>query len=153
MARPKPGIEWYRGINRIRVEKDLEEYPKIRKALGKYYKTFIRWASNQRFIYEENIKEEYKEFTNSIINKRLYNIDIKLWKKISKEVFERDNFTCTYCGQVGGILEIDHIVSISKGGTNHLDNLITTCRKCNRQKKDKTLEEFDKWKKLKKTAG
>ncbi|WP_408582140.1 HNH endonuclease [Enterococcus faecalis] len=35
----------------------------------------------------------------------------------------------------------------SKGGSDELDNLVCACRKCNRQKKDKTLEEFERWRK------
>lgn len=149
MERIKPGIQWYININRLRVMEDLDKHPEIIKALGKYYETFIKWAGNQRFNYDENIQEEYKEFMDFIINKKLYDIDYKSWEKISKEVFERDNYTCSYCGKVGGILEIDHIIPISKNGTNHLNNLTTACRKCNRQKKDKTAEEFNKWKRNK----
>lgn len=41
--------------------------------------------------------------------KRLFNINVKEWKRISKAVFKRDNYTCQYCGKVGGKLEVDHI--------------------------------------------
>lgn len=78
---------------------------------------------------------------------RLYNININLWKRISSEVFKRDNYTCKYCGRKGGILEVDHIIPFSKGGSNDLSNLATSCRRCNRQKKDKDINEFLKWKK------
>ncbi len=149
MARVKPGIQWYIDINKLRVAEDLDKHPELVKALGGYYKTFVKWAGNQRFTYEENIQEEYKEFIDFIENKKLYNIDYKSWKKISEEVFKRDNYTCSYCGQVGGFLEIDHIIPIFKNGTNDLNNLTTACRKCNRQKKDKTAEEFNKWKRNK----
>lgn len=76
---------------------------------------------------------------------RLYNVDVKLWYSILKIIFERDNYTCAYCGSVGGKLEGDHIIPVSKGGTNELDNLTTSCRKCNRQKKNKTVSEFFTW--------
>jgi uncharacterized protein YbaR (Trm112 family) len=76
---------------------------------------------------------------------RLYNTDVKLWYRIRNEIFERDNYTCFYCGERGGKLEADHIKPFSKGGTNDLENLTTSCRRCNRQKKDKTVEEFEEW--------
>lgn len=50
------------------------------------------------------------------------------------EVFRRDGFRCQYCGRHGGKntqLEIDHLVPISKGGTNLFENLITACKECN----------------------
>lgn len=77
---------------------------------------------------------------------RLYERNLRLWKKITRIVFERDNFTCQYCKQKGGILEIDHVVPFSKGGSDDINNLVTSCRKCNRQKRDKSLDEFLKWK-------
>lgn len=89
------------------------------------------------YAYLEHIKKDK--------NGRLYNTDVKLWYKIIKEVFQRDNYTCSYCGKEGGKLECDHIIPYSKGGTNELENLTTACRKCNRQKKDKSVEEFKEW--------
>lgn len=57
------------------------------------------------------------------------------------EVFKRDHFTCQYCGSKppAVILHIDHITPISKGGTNNLDNLITSCQDCNLGKSDVPL--------------
>ena len=77
--------------------------------------------------------------------KRLFNINVKEWKRISKAVFKRDNYTCQYCGKVGGKLEVDHIFPFSKGGSDSLENLTTSCQKCNRQKRDKSVDDFLKW--------
>lgn len=70
---------------------------------------------------------------------------VKEWKRISKAVFKRDNYTCQYCGKVGGKLEVDHIFPFSKGGSDSLENLTTSCQKCNRQKRDKSVDDFLKW--------
>jgi hypothetical protein len=52
------------------------------------------------------------------------------------EVFKRDNFTCRYCGRKTPqvVLEVDHIIPVSKGGTDDMDNLVTSCWECNRGK-------------------
>lgn len=57
-------------------------------------------------------------------------------KKIRFEVFKRDRFTCQYCGRKSPdvVLEVDHINPVSKGGTNDILNLITSCFDCNRGK-------------------
>ena len=51
-------------------------------------------------------------------------------------VLERDNYTCRKCGRKAseGRLEVDHIVPVSKGGTDELNNLQTLCFECNRGK-------------------
>ena len=56
-------------------------------------------------------------------------------------VFARDNYTCQYCGCCDDYvqLEIDHIIPVSRGGTNDMGNLITACRICNNAKGKKIL--------------
>ena len=38
------------------------------------------------------------------------------------------------------LLEVDHIISKKKGGTDHIDNLQLLCRVCNNMKRDKSME-------------
>ena len=64
------------------------------------------------------------------------------WARLRSEVFERDNYTCQYCGQRGGELECDHVHPVSKGGSNHTENLVAACKACNREKRAKTLDEW-----------
>lgn len=56
-------------------------------------------------------------------------------------VLARDKWTCCSCGRStrahGVLLEVDHIVPRSKGGTDDLDNLQTLCKKCNLGKSNK----------------
>lgn len=56
--------------------------------------------------------------------------------KLRYNVLRRDGFTCQYCGRTADErqLEIDHIVPVSKGGTNDIGNLQTACKECNRGK-------------------
>ncbi len=73
---------------------------------------------------------------------------IKSWLGLRFKIFNRDNFTCQYCGRKPDevVLEIDHIEPISK--FIHVkfgeDNLITSCRECNRGKgkNDVCLEKY-----------
>jgi hypothetical protein len=67
----------------------------------------------------------------TILNKRIL---VGNSKKLA--ILKRDNYTCGYCGATGVELEIDHIKPVSKGGTNEQTNLITACKKCNRDKSD-----------------
>lgn len=51
-------------------------------------------------------------------------------------IFHRDGYQCTDCGARGAEAEltIDHIVPVSRGGTNAEHNLTTLCRSCNSRK-------------------
>lgn len=58
---------------------------------------------------------------------------ISTGKRLRFRVFERDGFTCQYCGKKPPevILHADHVFPVSKGGTNEIENLITACADCN----------------------
>lgn len=54
----------------------------------------------------------------------------------------RDNYTCCLCGnsvykEPNLLLEVDHIIPISKGGKTEINNLQTLCWRCNRKKHTK----------------
>lgn len=52
-------------------------------------------------------------------------------------VFARNAYRCVSCGSEDN-LSVDHIVPVSKGGTDHPDNLQTLCRSCNSRKGNRT---------------
>lgn len=62
-------------------------------------------------------------------------------KHVRFEVFKRDEFTCQYCGAhpPGVLLHVDHIVAVAAGGTNVIDNLVTSCEPCNAGKGARSL--------------
>ena len=65
-------------------------------------------------------------------------------KKLREFIKARDHFTCCNCGNSTSIepnllLEIDHIIPVSKGGRTVEDNLQTLCWKCNRAKSNKIM--------------
>lgn len=52
------------------------------------------------------------------------------WQEIKQKALERARFRCERCGDAGVPLDVHHIISLSKGGTNDIDNLQVLCRKC-----------------------
>ena len=64
---------------------------------------------------------------------------IYLPSAVRKYVFERDKNQCQSCGKQYGetSLTIDHIIPLSRGGSNDISNLQTLCFSCNRKKSDK----------------
>jgi 5-methylcytosine-specific restriction endonuclease McrA len=74
-----------------------------------------------------------------------------------KNIFERDNFQCQYCGakppskraalkwMEENALTFDHVIPKSRGGTTTWENIVTSCYKCNRKKGSHLLKELG-WK-------
>lgn len=65
-------------------------------------------------------------------------------RKLRETIKQRDKFTCCICGnsvqtEPNLLLEIDHIIPVSKGGCTTIDNLQTLCWKCNRSKSNKIM--------------
>lgn len=56
-------------------------------------------------------------------------LDEKDWQVVLKA----HNYSCAICGSHNDLC-IDHIVPVSKGGTNTPDNIQPLCRSCNSQK-------------------
>lgn len=53
-------------------------------------------------------------------------------------ILQRDGFTCQYCGQRAPnvVLQVDHRIPSSQGGTDDDANLVTACFACNVGKSD-----------------
>lgn len=80
-------------------------------------------------------------------------------KIIRESVFNKCDGKCGYCGVELEIkkMQIDHIIPIFRGwkdkelekygltrGTNEIDNLLPSCRRCNKWKGTFTIEQFRK---------
>lgn len=88
-----------------------------------------------RFI--EYLSEKI-EFRKSIAGQRAL-----MTSALRKRILARDHYTCRKCGisisdEPNLLLEIDHILPLSKGGMTTEDNLQTLCWMCNRKKGTKT---------------
>jgi hypothetical protein len=60
-----------------------------------------------------------------------------------KELYERDQWICQYCGEKVSAenVTLDHFIPRSRSGSNKKENLRTACLMCNSVKSGKTYEE------------
>ena len=93
------------------------------------------------------------KFTKSVAGQR------SLMTRLLREAIkQRDDFTCQTCGnstqkEPNLLLEIDHVIPVSKGGITSEDNLQTLCWKCNRTKGAKIVNPGIKPKEVKKLVA
>jgi hypothetical protein len=61
---------------------------------------------------------------------------VQLSEELRKQVFERDDYVCQLKldGCSRRATEVDHIIPVSKGGMNNLENIQSACMNCNRKK-------------------
>lgn len=63
-------------------------------------------------------------------------------------LFARDEYTCQYCGRTAWelgpreALTRDHLIPISRGGTNEWTNVVTACSPCNTRKSNRLPSEI-----------
>lgn len=68
-------------------------------------------------------------------------------KKDEKKIWEFFNYECAYCGKTLSKehkeSHIDHLISSSLGGSNHISNRVLSCADCNEKEKlDKPWKSF-----------
>jgi hypothetical protein len=102
------------------------EWRKIRNAVLPLYKIAVA-----------NI-EQWKEAIHAYDGKRLPPAE---WYIVKTIVRARDDNTCAYCGSTRKP-HVDHIVPVSRGGSNAFENLATSCGQCNQSKGPKLLAEW-----------
>lgn len=92
-----------------------------------------------------NLRTNNKDFNGAKVAATYYKrIQVKrnVSLRIRHQILERDDFRCLDCGAsaiTGAVLEVDHTIPISKGGSNDLSNLRTLCSDCNRGKSDRIV--------------
>lgn len=71
-------------------------------------------------------------------------VGMREWQRIRKRIFQRDGYACVYCNGPSQNLECDHVLAVSRGGTDEDSNLRTSCQHCNRTKNDQLLGDWQK---------
>lgn len=109
---------------------DKEEALTSSKSLT-YGKHFVYPIGRSESRSQEHRAEEAKESPDSR----------QIPKSLRYEVLARDNWTCQYCGRRAPevVLEVDHRVSWRDGGKTVKENLVTSCRDCNRGKSSRSV--------------
>ncbi len=57
------------------------------------------------------------------------------------EIFNRDDYTCQYCGKQTKQLTLDHVLPKFRNGKHTWENVVSACVKCNRRKAGRTPTE------------
>lgn len=145
---PKFIIKYYR---KELMEKIGMDIPEINIEYATYIFEYVSAGGNssQKSVITFNSKT-VEAVSQYIAEKIKYNKSAKaqralMTNALRNKIKERDHHTCQICSasiedQSLLLLEVDHIIPVSKGGLSTPDNLQTLCWKCNRSKSDKIIE-------------
>lgn len=92
----------------------------------------LTWASGVTVDQVAAAVEELKMTKYGHVLKKLSTRE-KIPLDLRREVYAADGWKCAFCRSTRK-LEIDHIIPLSKGGTDDRSNLQTLCEHCNRKK-------------------
>ena len=97
-------------------------------------------------VIEQNghiVASERKSLTAPSVIRLAYHIKRPrpVLKITRKEVLQRDDHTCQYCGRHGHDLTIDHVMPRHRGGQHTWENVVAACKACNHRKGGRTTAE------------
>lgn len=84
---------------------------------------------------------------NSIIAMTEYAGELRAEPALTNaRLFRRDGYLCLYCGGrfAASALTRDHVLPVSRGGTDTWTNVVTACRRCNHRKGDRLPAEAER---------
>ena len=92
----------------------------------------------------ESVKFDTQLMTDPGIQGKEYQQGTLAGYEIKEYLLEKYGRRCVYCGKENIPLETEHLVPISKGGTDKISNLAIACHECNQRKGKEAAEEFIK---------
>jgi 5-methylcytosine-specific restriction endonuclease McrA len=119
----------------------IENKEKILKRVSdRYYEHHINEVPscefNLEFVLNEQrnlrkVKQAYKRAGGG-------DFSLKDWYSLLEEF----DYKCAYCKERTNHLSPDHVIPLSRGGENTLNNILPACTTCNTSKNKKLLEEW-----------
>lgn len=120
------------------------EYEKNRE---QYIKNATEWNKNnkeKRKVTKDKWRANNKEKTNFLARLYLYRKKgaggYPTFKQVN-ELYERYFGLCVYC-HINKATTLDHVIPISRNGSNNIENLMPACLSCNSSKGGKLLKEW-----------
>ena len=116
-------IDWFRAVKLIMNGKAIKSY-------------------NCSTLYEITTTSGIYRLPNSITLIKYIRIPYRKVSLTRQNIFLRDNYTCQYCGERSlKKMTLDHVLPRSRNGENTWEYLVTSCKKCNVRKSNRTPDE------------
>lgn len=137
--------EWRKQSNE-RSAKRQREIPGLKKRYdAAYYQRHKEQVKANAKAYAREQREKMLPFRRAALVRyraRLAKADGNFTAGQFRELCEAYDWHCAYCHLQTAELTVDHILPLSRGGSNDISNIIPACGPCNYSKRDKTPLEY-----------
>jgi len=121
---PLSQTEWEKELLELEAKEALEAE---REEIEEEERERLRQQRLRSEVRKKLLEEEFKDLVKEGRE--------RIPEEIRHEVWRRDGGKCAQCSGREN-LEFDHIIPLSKGGSNTVRNIELLCEKCNREKSD-----------------
>ena len=123
--------EWHKNnLSRIAKERCGEKHPCYGKPKSEETKKKISEKAQKR------VGKANANYKHGNYKRRPRDFKLVEFKAIRKMTYERDNYTCVYCENMGGNLHAHHKIPywVSEDAFLDIDNIVTVCEECHLNK-------------------
>jgi 5-methylcytosine-specific restriction endonuclease McrA len=112
--------------------------------LSGIYKTYKETKTKQQAKKKEET-EIRQWLENDEVKERYQHTYPQDWAIRRKFIAQRANYTCKICGRRGWLgFHVHHVLPLSKGGNNALDNLVYLCKWCHENQHEHMIAERER---------
>lgn len=133
-------LEQQRERRRRHYWKNRDAIRAATKAQRKADPTRFRSVDRKRYLRNP----EKRRHQSRVARAKRSGLDCYLSLEDWKVLLRRFRFRCAYCSVrlTNRTRSIDHVIALTRGGTNEITNLVPSCRRCNQRKGVLRVEEF-----------
>jgi 5-methylcytosine-specific restriction endonuclease McrA len=125
-------------IKHADYERKRRQLPQVQKYLANYHKQYRATHKDTEHWKQMKRAEAHRRRSRLLNAEGQYTAaDIRLQLK-------SQNSKCWHCGEkLSRKYEVDHLIPLARGGSNRAENIVISCRHCNRSKRDKLTQEWN----------
>lgn len=138
--------ECHRKANKQSIERHRETRNERNRAWSRenldYYREYARSRPEMRRTVQRNWRQNNPEQVRAGVERyraRKINAEGAYTVEEWQNLCESYQYRCLCCGQQKP-LTVDHVVPLSQGGTNYIDNIQPLCETCNKSKGNKIID-------------